>query len=540
MDIVKISFEDIKYATDNFSNEKCIGMGALGKMFKGQLPHANGHKFIAAKLFDREYGQGDTEFYQELEILFKFKHRNVIGLEGYCDEMDERIIVYEYPSNGSLNDWLKKTDLTWMKRLEICIDVAIGLDFLHGGALRQEAVIHRDIKSSNILLSGDLEAKINDFGLSLISQNNQEIDYVKMETIAGTECYIDPAYRKTGIISKASDIYSFGVVLFEILCGISAYETSGYINNQQYLGPLAKNHYEHNKLNELVFEGIKEQIVPQSLSIYAKIAYNCLHDDRNQRPTASEVVAQLNEAKDFHVDCEMWESRLPSDYKEIIQQSGTPEICYTKKKKDLYDMLYEGILIQKGKVWFWLDSNNNRNEMISSTLFTYKNQSSQKWRRIRKARFERVSLMMDVSDLKIQIKITAKFLTLGATYGVYLVFKLGESNKISSEPMYVNLKYKREDKTLHAYFATWREDGWMMIELHRFLYDKDCGDFEAKHEEIEQSKDDVQQILSANSNMGQMQQFPADNDEIYELTQNYDMGAKVPFLFLTKFILCEK
>ncbi|KAJ0638969.1 putative protein kinase RLK-Pelle-CrRLK1L-1 family [Helianthus annuus] len=476
MDIVKISLEDIKYATDNFADEKCIGRGGFGKVCKGQLPHANRQKNIAVKRLDRKHGQGDHEFYRELEILFKFKHKHVIGLEGYCEEMDERIIVYEYASNGSLDKWLNNISLTWMKRLEICIGVASGLDFLHGGVLRQEAVIHRDIKSGNILLSWDWEAKITDFGLSFISPVNKEIDYV-IEMPAGSVGYIDPVYVQTSVLSKASDIYTFGVVLFEILCGKLAYSTRKH-ENQHYLGPLAKNYYEQNKVGELVFEGIKEQIVPQSLSTFADIAYKCLHDDRHQRPTASEVVAQLKEAKELQVDCEIWEPKLPSNYREIIQQSRTPEIWYTKKKKDLYEILREGILIQNGKVWFSLDSGSKINEMISATLFTYQNQNSQKWRHNRKSRFPRVPLMMDISNLKIQACIKAQFLTPSVTYGVYLVFKFVEPSKISSKPKYVNLMYKKENETLHAYFAIWRKDKWMMVELYRFLNNKDCGDFE--------------------------------------------------------------
>ncbi|KAK1411762.1 hypothetical protein QVD17_32474 [Tagetes erecta] len=382
MDIVKISFKDIKYATNDFSDEKCIGRGCLGKVYKGQLPRANGQKIIAAKRFDGQYKLGDREFYQELEILFKFKHRNVIGLEGYCVEMGERIIVYEHASNGGLDNLLDDTSLTWMKRLEIGIDVACGLDFLHGGVLRQEAVLHMDIKSHNILLSWDWIAKVTGFGLSLISPINQEIDYV-IKKPAGSLGYTDPAYKETRVLSKAADIYSFGVVLFEILRGRLAYSYS--------LIPFSKKCYEQNELDKLAFEGIKKQIAPQSLSTFASIAYHCLHDDPDQRPTANEVVLQLKEALEFQEDYEMWEPKLPSDYKEIIQQSRTPEICDTKKKKDLYDMLCEGILIQNGKLWFWLDSNNNRNEMISATLFTYTNQSSQKWRRLRKSRFQKVT-----------------------------------------------------------------------------------------------------------------------------------------------------
>ncbi|KAM0053647.1 putative protein kinase RLK-Pelle-CrRLK1L-1 family [Helianthus debilis subsp. tardiflorus] len=302
MDIIRISLEDIKYATDNFSDEKCIGRSAFGKLFKGQLRHANGHKIITAKRFNTMNGEGVREFFREREILFKFTHRNVIGLEGYCDEMGEKIIVYA--PNSSLDNLLNDASLTWKKRLEIGIDVASGLNFLHGGVLiqRREMVLHRDLKSSNILLDRNWKAKIANFELSMVCKNSQNASYVREGEPAGTAGYIDPAYLKTHTISKAADIYSFGVVLFEILCGRLAVPTGVDVQDkQQYLGPLAKNFYEQNKLEELVFEGIKEQIVPLSLSTFAKVAYNCLHDERSQRPTTSEVVIQLKKALEFHV-----------------------------------------------------------------------------------------------------------------------------------------------------------------------------------------------------------------------------------------------
>ncbi|MFS8026612.1 putative non-specific serine/threonine protein kinase [Helianthus anomalus] len=108
---------------------------------------------------------------------------------------------------------------------------------------------------------------------------------------------------QTGLLSKYVDIYIFGVVLFKIMCGRLRFQSAADPNEPQFLGSLARNYYEQSKIDELVFEGIKEQIVPQSLSTFADIAYKCLHDDRHQRPTASEVVAQLKEAKEFQVSC---------------------------------------------------------------------------------------------------------------------------------------------------------------------------------------------------------------------------------------------
>ncbi|XP_076897004.1 putative receptor-like protein kinase At2g23200 [Bidens hawaiensis] len=197
----KISLEDIKRATQNFHN---------------------------ANYIDSRLGQGEQQFLSELHILLEYKHENVIGLVGYCDEKDEKIIVYEHASRGSLDRYLNDVSLTWIKRLNICIDVASALDFFHGGAGRQAKVIHRDIKTANILLNHDWKAKLADFGLSLISSITKDSDYT-IDHACGTHGYLDPLYGKSGFLTIESDIYSFGVVLFEILCDRSTLE----INKQE-------------------------------------------------------------------------------------------------------------------------------------------------------------------------------------------------------------------------------------------------------------------------------------------------------------------
>ncbi|XP_076933724.1 putative receptor-like protein kinase At2g23200 [Bidens hawaiensis] len=133
----RISLQDIKIATQNFNNDNCIGGGGFGGVFKGKLQDGDGVKTIVAKRLDTRLGQGEQQFWNELQILLEYKHDNVIGLIGYCDEKNEKIIVYEYAPKGSLDRYLKDASLTWMKRLIICIDVATALYFLHGGVGKQ-------------------------------------------------------------------------------------------------------------------------------------------------------------------------------------------------------------------------------------------------------------------------------------------------------------------------------------------------------------------------------------------------------------------
>ncbi|XP_071720761.1 uncharacterized protein [Rutidosis leptorrhynchoides] len=162
-DTLRIALEDVKLATENFHEKHCVGQGGFRKVYIGNL--SKGDDTIVAKLLDVKGGQGEKEFQNELQILFKYKHNNIIGLVGYCVENDSKIIVYEYASRGSLDRHLDDPCLTWTTRLNICIDIATALDFLHSGIEKQATVIHRDIKAANILLNDDWHAKLGDFGL---------------------------------------------------------------------------------------------------------------------------------------------------------------------------------------------------------------------------------------------------------------------------------------------------------------------------------------------------------------------------------------
>nr|XP_043627228.1 uncharacterized protein LOC122598806 [Erigeron canadensis] len=280
-----ISLEDIKLATENFHRENLIGRGGFGEVYRGKVPQGDGFNTIVAKRLDKRHGQGEQQFRNELQILFEYSHENIIRLLGYCDEKDAKIIVYEYASRGSLDRYLKDARLTWMKRLNICIDVATALAFLHGGAGKQAIVIHRDIKTANILLNDEWKAKLADFGLSLISPINQETDYV-IDHVCGTSGYLDPLYQKSRFLTIESDVYSFGVVLFEILCG-------------RFLPGFTKESFEKGKHDDFVFEPLKKQIVPKALIAFQTIANQCLEEDREKRPAAKVVLEQLTEALEF-------------------------------------------------------------------------------------------------------------------------------------------------------------------------------------------------------------------------------------------------
>ncbi|XP_071719546.1 uncharacterized protein [Rutidosis leptorrhynchoides] len=467
-DNLRMTFEQINSATENFSPENVIGRGGFGKTYKGNVAHSNVCDIIVAKRLDRSLGQGDNHFLTELEILFDYRHENIIGLKGYCNEMEEKIIIYEYASEKSLDEHLKHKSLTWMKRLNICIDVASGLSFLHDGALTKEVVIHRDIKCANILLNGDWKAKISDFGLSVITPINQKV----ISNVVGTKGYVDPVYEFTGICTEKSDIYSFGVVLFEILYGKLLSPTGDY-NHERVTGILNRIH-EEEIVYSIVFKDIKEKMDPRSLSTFQMIVRECLHAEREKRPTALKVLQQLKKALELQEDYEIWEPQLPKGYKKIIKRSKSSGLdANHESKKDIYNTLIKGILLEDDKTWFSLGVNGGKNEMISATKFSYRNRSPHKWQTLSNLRFKKVAEMLDISNLMIKVKTTSHFLSEDVLYGIYLVFKFRDSSKKhSTRPMHVNLKYKKGNESLHAHFATWRDEEWMMIELYRFLNDQ--------------------------------------------------------------------
>ncbi|GKC54764.1 kinase-like domain, phloem protein 2-like protein, partial [Tanacetum coccineum] len=241
-------------------------------------------------------------------------------------------------------------------------------------------------------------------------------------------------------------------------------------------------------------------------------------------------------------DYAIWEPKLPKDYKEIIQMSRCPEDYSTLKKEDLYNIFSKGILLQQEKVLLSFEGNGERNEMVSATMFSYENSCRHAWKSLPDSRFGTLAEMLDISKLNIEIKINAQLLSPNVVYGVYLVFKLGDSIKISSKPMYVNLKYRKGHERLHAYFATWRDKEWMMIELDQFLNRNEdvvfefllesfssyyCGEtavfvegieFRAidkvKHDEIGKLME-VQQVLKSNFIGDQVQKFATKISKIF-------------------------
>ncbi|KAJ9558358.1 hypothetical protein OSB04_012972 [Centaurea solstitialis] len=304
LDHLKIPLYAIKNCTQDFDERNFIGKGGYGRVYKGVLSWENyENQLVAVKRLDVTGFQGNKEFYTEVMMLSRYQHENIITLIGFCDDSKEMILVYEYASHGSLDTYLNDATmpgrLSWPQLLEICVGVASALEYLHNHTATSHRIIHRDIKSANILLDENWHPKLSDFGLSRIGLANQQNTFV-ITNLAGTHGYCDPQYERTGILTKESDVYSFGVVLFEVLCGRLACVLN-YHDERRFLNHLASTSYRSGELDKIIDPNIKEHTNPRTLSMFSSIAYQCLQEAREERPTIAEVVLQLKQAKEIQV-----------------------------------------------------------------------------------------------------------------------------------------------------------------------------------------------------------------------------------------------
>ncbi|GJX40515.1 serine/threonine/dual specificity protein kinase, catalytic domain-containing protein [Tanacetum coccineum] len=290
----RYSLADIRSATQNFNDTLVVGQGGFGKVYVGHIKIENSSStMVAIKRSESISNQGAPEFRAEIETLSKLRHAHLVSLLGYCNDEQEMIIVYEYMSHGTLSDHLHKsnTPLSWSQRLKIALGAARGLDYLHTGAGTKHGVVHRDVKSTNILLDEDWEAKISDFGLAKIYPTNQSSTYAD-SFIKGTFGYMDPNIFMTGKFTRKTDVFAFGVVLFELLTGRQALIRDG--DEDLSLATWAQSSIKNrNLLDEIVAVELRREVSTKSLKEFSQIAYRCLDSDPKERPTMSEVVVAL-------------------------------------------------------------------------------------------------------------------------------------------------------------------------------------------------------------------------------------------------------
>ncbi|XP_074274560.1 putative serine/threonine-protein kinase PBL3 [Silene latifolia] len=297
------SFNDLKTATKNFRPDSLIGEGGFGYVFKGWidgqtlLPSRPGSGMVVAvKKLKPEGFQGHKEWLTEVNYLGQLHHPNLVKLIGYCVEGEHRLLVYEFMPKGSLENHLFRRGpqpISWATRIKVAIGAAKGLSFLHDA---ESQVIYRDFKASNILLDADFHAKLSDFGLAKAGPTG---DRTHVSTqVMGTQGYAAPEYVATGRLSAKSDVYSYGVVLLELLTGRRAVDKSK-VTNEQNLTDWAKPYLgDRRKLFRIMDTKLEGQYPQKAAFKVASLAIQCLDPEPRSRPKMSEVLEELVNLQD--------------------------------------------------------------------------------------------------------------------------------------------------------------------------------------------------------------------------------------------------
>ena len=289
----RFSLAEIKIATNNFDDDLVIGHGGFGKIYKGFIDDCTIN--VAIKRRSLMSRQGFEEFGTEVLLLCQLHHPNLVNLIGYCIEEQEMILVYEFIANKSLAEQLLYRDhddpLPWKRRLQICIGVARVLHYLHTGV--KHTIIHRDVKSSNILLDENWEAKFSDFGLCKMCPPSLSKALTRVDSeVKGTFGYVDPAYLRTNQLTDKSDVYGLGVVLFEVLC--TKITVDNKLESEQHsLAVWAPKCVEDGTINQMIDPYLIGKIAPECFKIYVNLATSCVREDNMERPTIGEVEVGL-------------------------------------------------------------------------------------------------------------------------------------------------------------------------------------------------------------------------------------------------------
>ncbi|KAF8030038.1 hypothetical protein BT93_E2458 [Corymbia citriodora subsp. variegata] len=287
-EIAVFNFSTIEAATNFFSEENKLGVGGFGPVYKGKLFEG---QEIAVKRLSRKSNQGLEEFKNEVMLIAKLQHRNLVRLLGFCIQGEDKMLVYEYMPNRSLDCFIfhpmKRAQLDWKKRFEIIEGIARGLLYLHRDSRLR--IIHRDLKASNVLLDEEMNPKISDFGTARIFDTNE--NEANTNRVVGTYGYMSPEYAMEGLFSIKSDVYSFGILLLEIITGKK--NSSFRMPEHSNLIGHAWHHWSEGKAMELIDPFIRDTCSADDVLLCIQVGLLCAQDSAIDRPAMPSIVRLL-------------------------------------------------------------------------------------------------------------------------------------------------------------------------------------------------------------------------------------------------------
>ncbi|CAH2075703.1 unnamed protein product [Thlaspi arvense] len=284
----RFPYEELSQATNKFSKDELLGAGGFGRVYKGKLPN---NSEVAVKCVNHDSKQGLREFMAEISSMGRLQHKNLVQMRGWCRKGSELLLVYDYMSNGSLNRWIfdkPKKLMNWVGRRRVLADVAEGLNYLHHGW--DQVVIHRDIKSSNILLDSDMRGRLGDFGLAKLYTQGEA---PKTTRVVGTLGYLAPEMATETAPTTASDVYGFGIVVLEVACGRRPIEAKAEREEETVLVDWVRQKYTEGRMAEAADARIQGEYEAEEMEVVLKLGLSCSHPDPLRRPTMREVVAVL-------------------------------------------------------------------------------------------------------------------------------------------------------------------------------------------------------------------------------------------------------
>ncbi|KAK2644922.1 hypothetical protein Ddye_020117 [Dipteronia dyeriana] len=331
--LLRFTFHELKSATGNFRPDSILGEGGFGYVFKGWIeengtaPAKPGSGItVAVKSLKPDGLQGHREWVAEVDFLGQLHHPNLVKLIGYCIEDDQRLLVYEFMTRGTI-------PLPWSNRIKIALGAAKGLAFLHGGS---EPVIYRDFKTSNILLDSEYNAKLSDFGLAKAGPQG---DKTHVSTrVVGTYGYAAPEYVMTGHLTSKSDVYSFGVVLLEVLTGRRSMDKKRPSGEQNLVAWARPYLADKRKLYQLADPRLELNYSLKGVQKVSQLAYNCLSRDPKSRPTMDEIVKVLTPLQDLNdLAILSYHSRLSQQGRRKKRPDGTQHHLASAQHKSIRD-----------------------------------------------------------------------------------------------------------------------------------------------------------------------------------------------------------